>query len=68
MRRDMADRSEEAVGMVGLTGWKFDPAGGAQSALDPLEWLQKQELIGVPGRAGFRSRGLGSIGSEENAS
>jgi len=40
MRRDTADRFEEAVGLVGLTVWKFNPAGGAQSALDPLEWLQ----------------------------
>ena len=30
-----------------LTVWKFDSAGGAESALELLESLQKEELIRV---------------------
>jgi uncharacterized membrane protein len=33
--------------MATLTVWKFDSAGGAESALDLLKRLQKQELIQI---------------------
>ena len=33
--------------MTTLTVWKFDSAGGAQSALAQLERMQKEELIQV---------------------
>jgi uncharacterized membrane protein len=35
------------LGMATLTVWKFDSAGGAQSALAQLERMQKEELIQV---------------------
>jgi uncharacterized membrane protein len=35
------------LGMATLTVWKFDSAGGAQSALALLERMQKEELIQI---------------------
>src|SRR5215207_5010879 len=35
------------LGMATLTVWKFESAGGAQSALAQLERMQKEELIQV---------------------
>src|SRR5215213_5475554 len=35
------------LGMATLTVWKFDSAGGAQSALAQLERMQKEELVQV---------------------
>src|SRR5829696_5203204 len=35
------------LGMATLTVWKFDSAGGAQSALAQLERMQKEELVHV---------------------
>jgi uncharacterized membrane protein len=35
------------LGMATLTVWKFDSAGGAQSALAQLERMQKEELLRI---------------------
>jgi uncharacterized membrane protein len=35
------------LGMATLTVWKFDSAGGAQSALAQLERMQKEELVRI---------------------
>jgi uncharacterized membrane protein len=42
----VADESEELV-MGTLTVWKFGSAGGAESALDLLKRMQKEELLQI---------------------